>query len=128
MSLQCFVGGICISHLSHQIINWLLGKHWFPRFCVITMHGELTQLPVGSVYLLTGLHARLSASCLHSQLGSGCQHILSMKTNANVAGTLFVLLAQGCVRGEQTGRGGGGAGACWCCGVRRGALRWGTRG
>lgn len=57
MSLQCFVGEICISHLSHQIINWLLGKHWFPRFCLITIHVEVTHLPVVSVYLLTGLHS-----------------------------------------------------------------------
>lgn len=44
-SPRCFVGEICIEHLPHQIINWLLGRPWFPRFCLITVHVKVKHLP-----------------------------------------------------------------------------------
>lgn len=46
VTLQCFVEKICIEHLPHQIINWLLGRHWFPRLCLITIHVKVKHLPV----------------------------------------------------------------------------------
>lgn len=52
------MGEICIEHLPHQIINWLLGRRGFPRFCLITVHVKVKHLPgVRGGYLLARLLA-----------------------------------------------------------------------
>lgn len=102
VTLQWFVAEICIERLPHPSINWLAGRRRFPRFCLMTIHAEVKHLPAASGG--TCYPAALRASCLYSQLGGSCQHILPRKTAANVAVTLFVLTEEGCVGRMQTGR------------------------